>query len=97
LQHELGQLTAPRSPRPALQYVFAALYLATQAAVLALYVRAASLPPWTLALLAASRRLHSIFVLRLFNDCWAMAAAYLATLAPPAGARGGGGGGACVA
>ncbi|PSC73067.1 Dol-P-Man:Man(5) c(2)-PP-Dol alpha-1,3-mannosyltransferase [Micractinium conductrix] len=63
------------------QYIFAALYLATQAAAMALYIRAASLPPWSLALLCASRRLHSIFVLRLFNDCWAMLVAFLATLA----------------
>ena len=70
----------PSRPLPP-QYIFAALYLATQAAAMALYIRAASLPPWSLALLCASRRLHSIFVLRLFNDCWAMAAAYLATLA----------------
>lgn len=64
-----------------MQYIFAALYLATQAAAMALYIRAASLPPWSLALLCASRRLHSIFVLRLFNDCWAMLVAFLATLA----------------
>ena len=64
-----------------LQYIFTGLYLATQAAVMALYIRAASLPPWSLALLAASRRLHSLYLLRLFNDCWAMLAAYLATLA----------------
>jgi alpha-1,3-mannosyltransferase len=64
-----------------LQYVFAGLYLVTQATVMALYIRTASLPPWSLALLCASRRLHSIFLLRLFNDCWAMAVAYLATLA----------------
>lgn len=63
------------------QYIFAALYLATQAAVLALYIRSSRLPPWSLALLAASRRLHSIYVLRLFNDCWAMLLAYVATLA----------------
>lgn len=66
---------------PCLQYVFAALYLATQAVVMALYARTAALPPWSLALLCVSRRVHSIFVLRLFNDCWAMFVAYVATLA----------------
>jgi len=66
---------------PPAQYIFAALYLATQAAVMALYIRSRSLPPWSLALVCLSRRLHSIFVLRLFNDCWAMFVAYLATLA----------------
>ncbi|KAL4856028.1 Dol-P-Man:Man(5)GlcNAc(2)-PP-Dol alpha-1 [Chlorella vulgaris] len=75
----LKQLTA--GSVVAAQYVFAGLYLVTQATVMALYIRTASLPPWSLALLCASRRLHSIFLLRLFNDCWAMAVAYIATLA----------------
>eukprot|EP00494_Astrolonche_serrata_P025237 UN25498 len=31
---------------------------------------------WNLLLLCISRRIHSIFVLRLFNDCWAMTFLY---------------------
>ena len=66
---------------PAAQLIFAALYVATQALVMALYIRTRAMPPWTLALLCVSRRLHSVFVLRLFNDCWAMFVAYAATYA----------------
>lgn len=72
---------SPAAPGLCSQIVFAGLYLATQAVVMSLYVRAQSMPPWSLALLCMSRRMHSIYVLRLFNDCWAMFVAYLATLA----------------
>lgn len=61
-----------------MQVIFALLYVATQALVMRLYIRSGVMPPWTLALLCLSKRLHSIFVLRLFNDCWAMMLAYLA-------------------
>ncbi|KAL6772031.1 hypothetical protein ACKKBG_A28705 [Auxenochlorella protothecoides x Auxenochlorella symbiontica] len=64
----------------AAQAIFAGVYLLTQAAVMALYIRSRALPPWTLCLLCLSRRVHSIFLLRLFNDCWAMLLAYAATL-----------------
>lgn len=58
----------------AVQWAFAAVYVLTQAIVIALYMRVApkNMPPWTLLLLCLSKRMHSLYVLRLFNDCWAM-------------------------
>lgn len=64
---------------PWLQVVFAVLYLATQGVVMLIYAQTRAVPPWSLALLCLSRRLHSIYLLRLFNDCWAMFIAYCAT------------------
>lgn len=51
------------------QIIYAGLYLATLALVFSSYRRAGA-PPWLLAPLILSKRLHSIFLLRLFNDCW---------------------------
>lgn len=59
------------------QVVFAILYLATHLVVMGIYIHTKSFPPIGLVLLCLSRRIHSIFVLRLFNDCWAMFVAYI--------------------
>lgn len=53
------------------QCIFAGLYLATLWLVMQCY-RAAKVPPYILPLLSLSKRVHSIFVLRLFNDCFAV-------------------------
>jgi len=74
----LKKLTAG-SVRPA-QWCFAGVYLATHAVVLWLYIKSKVVPPLALALLSLSKRLHSIYLLRCFNDGAAMLLAWLATL-----------------
>ncbi|GJS50604.1 Dol-P-Man:Man(5)GlcNAc(2)-PP-Dol alpha-1,3-mannosyltransferase [Tanacetum coccineum] len=54
------------------QILFGFLYIVNLGIVLFIYVKTDVLPWWALALLSLSKRLHSIFVLRLFNDCFAM-------------------------
>ena len=51
------------------QIVFAGLYIVTLFLVLRSY-QIAKLPAWVLIACCLSRRLHSIYVLRLFNDCF---------------------------
>ncbi|KAF3767108.1 family 58 glycosyltransferase [Cryphonectria parasitica EP155] len=52
------------------QKLFAGLYLITVGLVMACYLKAKA-PPYVLPLLILSKRLHSIFMLRCFNDCFA--------------------------
>ncbi|KAI9498152.1 dolichyl-P-Man:Man(5)GlcNAc(2)-PP-dolichyl mannosyltransferase [Zychaea mexicana] len=54
------------------QYLFEGLYLATQLIVFAIYSKSKKIPPYTMILLCVSKRLHSIYVLRCFNDPVAM-------------------------
>lgn len=49
------------------QILFATLYLATLIVVIACY-RQTGAPPYLLPLLVLSKRLHSIYMLRMFND-----------------------------
>ncbi|KAI8921862.1 ALG3 protein-domain-containing protein [Powellomyces hirtus] len=62
------------------QYIFAGVYVTTLAIVMALYRRSA-MRPYVLVFLSLSKRLHSIYVLRLFNDPIAMLPLYLCMLA----------------
>jgi len=63
------------------QYFFAGLYLATQYVVFSIYRASKRVPPLVLVFLCLSKRLHSIFVLRCFNDPVAMFLLYCAILA----------------
>ncbi|CAN6468553.1 unnamed protein product [Victoria cruziana] len=54
------------------QILFGALYIVNLGIVFLIYVRTDVLPWWAFCLLCLSKRIHSIFVLRLFNDCFAM-------------------------
>lgn len=59
------------------QYLYAALYATTLALVFRIYTRTRKVPPYVLILMCCtSYRIHSIFVLRLFNDPVAMALLY---------------------
>lgn len=49
------------------QVIFAAMYLTTLAIVMRCY-RSMNAPPYLFGLLVLSKRLHSVFLLRLFND-----------------------------
>ena len=64
----LRWLTDDGSNVPRAQLIFAGIYLLTQAVVLTLYVRTKLTPWWALILLMLSKRIHSLYVLRLFND-----------------------------
>lgn len=59
------------------QYIFAGIYIATLIVVLSCYIRAGA-PPYLLPLLVLSKRLHSVYMLRLFNDGIATLAMWLA-------------------
>lgn len=63
------------------QHIYALLYAATVVLTCSIYRKARNIPNWVLLLLPLSKRLHSIFVLRLFNDCWAVFVMQAAILA----------------
>lgn len=51
------------------QYAFGCLFTLTVILTCIVYVTA-GVPPWTIYLLVMSKRLYSIYVLRMFNDCF---------------------------
>lgn len=61
------------------QYIFVGVYLVTLALVMQCY-RLAKAPPYVFPMLILSKRLHSIFMLRLFNDAFAVMFLFAAIL-----------------
>ncbi|GAA5828542.1 hypothetical protein JCM11251_000842 [Rhodosporidiobolus azoricus] len=60
------------------QFAFGGVYVLSLGLVFVLYSRNSSLPQYLLPLLCISKRLHSIYVLRMFNDALAMLFLYAA-------------------
>ncbi|KZT68202.1 glycosyltransferase family 58 protein [Daedalea quercina L-15889] len=81
IHHALFRLTDSGNNIKAAQQIYAALYIALLALTCGIYGRAGVVPNWVVLLLPLSKRLHSIFVLRLFNDCWMAVLAHAAVLA----------------
>ncbi|KAG8956807.1 dolichyl-P-Man:Man(5)GlcNAc(2)-PP-dolichol alpha-1,3-mannosyltransferase [Tulasnella sp. 424] len=63
------------------QQIYGALYLWTLLVSCQVYQEAGGMPNYVILPLIFSKRLHSIFVLRLFNDCWAVAIMMTAVVA----------------
>ncbi|GAA5822603.1 hypothetical protein JCM3770_000615 [Rhodotorula araucariae] len=73
------------------QWAFAGVYVATLAVVmLGIYRRNERIPPYALILLTLSKRLHSIYMLRMFNDALVMLLVYSAIALYMIPARGSG-------
>lgn len=83
----LHYLTDSGNNVPAAQQIYAGLYVLSLLLTCAVY-RNAGMPNWILLLLPLSKRLHSIFVLRLFNDCWSVVFVQAAILACQTGVDG---------
>lgn len=60
------------------QMIFVGIYALVLGSVLYLYGKGKRVPLWSVGLLVVSKRIHSIFVLRMFNDCIAVLCGYVA-------------------
>jgi len=80
IHHLLHRITDAGRNVALAQQIYGALYIASLTIVCCIYGQA-NAPNWTVLLLPLSKRLHSIFVLRLFNDCWSVVLVQAAILA----------------
>lgn len=71
IHHLLYNLTGSGTNIALAQQLYGALYILSLILTCAIYKRA-NVPNWILVLLPLSKRIHSIYALRLFNDCWAV-------------------------
>ncbi|KAF9651515.1 glycosyltransferase family 58 protein [Thelephora ganbajun] len=62
------------------QHIYGGIYLVSVVLMSVIYRKAAA-PNWLLLSLPLSKRLHSIYSLRLFNDCWAVVSVQASILA----------------
>jgi alpha-1,3-mannosyltransferase len=86
VHHWLYNLTGAGKDILRAQNIYGALYLLSLTLTCATYFMAGGVPNWLIILLPLSKRLHSIYVLRLFNDCWMVVTAQAAVLAYATGA-----------
>ena len=77
----LFQVTESGSNLALAQQIYAVIYMLSLVLSCAIYRQSGSVPNWTVLLLPLSKRLHSIYSLRLFNDCWVAVLAQSAVLA----------------
>lgn len=63
------------------QHLYALLYVVSVSLTCVIYGKAGNIPNWLLLVLPLSKRLHSLYMLRLFNDCWSVVVVQAAIIA----------------
>ncbi|KAJ6596776.1 mannosyltransferase [Mycena vulgaris] len=77
----LHGITSAGENIPMAQQIYGILYITSLTLTCVIYWLAGGIPNWAILLLPLSKRLHSIFLLRLFNDCWAVTLVQAAIIA----------------
>lgn len=81
IHHLLYEITNAGKDISLAQIIYGGLYIVSLTLTCAIYRYAGHVPNWIVLLLPLSKRLHSLYVLRLFNDCWSVVAIQGAILA----------------